>query len=924
MRPSASRRRSPAHCLALALLALATPLPVAAQTAEIPEIAFTKFELDNGLTLIVHEDRKAPIVAVNVWYHVGSKNERPGKTGFAHLFEHLMFNGSENYNDDYFKVLEPLGATDLNGTTNNDRTNYFQNVPTSALDVALWMESDRMGHLTGAIDQAKLDEQRGVVQNEKRQGENNPYGQVFNRIFENTYPAGHPYSWSVIGSMDDLDAASLEDVHGWFETYYGAANAVIVLAGDIDPETARDKVERYFGDVPSGPPVTTQDVWIAPRSGEHRMSMQDRVPQARVYKVWNVPEWGSQEAIELGLFAEVLASGKNSRLFRRLVYEDQIASDVNATVFERELGSLFLTIATALPGQDLSAVEAAMDEEIERLLREGPTADELALAQTQVRAGFVRGVERIGGFGGKSDVLASNEVYAGDPEFYRTRLERVAAARPEAVLRTANDWLDDGAFVLEVHPYREGQLVASTVDRSRVPEPGEPPVADFPEVERSTLSNGLEIVLARRDAVPVVNLQLHVDAGYAADAFGTPGTANLAMSMLDEGTESRDALQIDEDLRRLGATLFSGSNVDVSTVSMSSLSENLAPSLALLADVVMRPAFPEADFQRLRQQVLAGIQQESVNPVAMALRVMPKLMYGDGHPYSLPLTGSGTTESVGALTVADLRRFHETWFKPNNAKLLVVGNTTMAEMRRLVEDAFDDWERGSVPDKALPEVAHQDGQAVYIMDRPDALQSVIFAGHVAPPRSDPDDLAISTMNGVLGGEFSARINMNLREDKGWSYGAQSLVFDARGQRPFLVLAPVQSDRTTESVQELISELQGIVGERPVTEEELDRTIRSRTLTLPGSWETNGAVLGSIAEIERFDLPEDYFDTLAGRIRGMTTEQLDAAARRVVQPDRVIWVVVGDKESIEEGLRGLGLGPVYEIDPDGNIIGRLVS
>jgi zinc protease len=924
MRPSASRRRSPAHCLALALLALATPLPVAAQTAEIPEIAFTKFELDNGLTLIVHEDRKAPIVAVNVWYHVGSKNERPGKTGFAHLFEHLMFNGSENYNDDYFKVLEPLGATDLNGTTNNDRTNYFQNVPTSALDVALWMESDRMGHLTGAIDQAKLDEQRGVVQNEKRQGENNPYGQVFNRIFENTYPAGHPYSWSVIGSMDDLDAASLEDVHGWFETYYGAANAVIVLAGDIDPETARDKVERYFGDIPSGPPVTTQDVWIAPRSGEHRMSMQDRVPQARVYKVWNVPEWGSQEAIELGLFAEVLASGKNSRLFRRLVYEDQIASDVNATVFERELGSLFLTIATALPGQDLSAVEAAMDEEIERLLREGPTADELALAQTQVRAGFVRGVERIGGFGGKSDVLASNEVYAGDPEFYRTRLERVAAARPEAVLRTANDWLDDGAFVLEVHPYREGQLVASTVDRSRVPEPGEPPVADFPEVERSTLSNGLEIVLARRDAVPVVNLQLHVDAGYAADAFGTPGTANLAMSMLDEGTESRDALQIDEDLRRLGATLFSGSNVDVSTVSMSSLSENLAPSLALLADVVMSPAFPEADFQRLRQQVLAGIQQESVNPVAMALRVMPKLMYGDGHPYSLPLTGSGTTESVGALTVADLRRFHETWFKPNNAKLLVVGNTTMAEMRRLVEDAFDDWERGSVPDKALPEVAHQDGQAVYIMDRPDALQSVIFAGHVAPPRSDPDDLAISTMNGVLGGEFSARINMNLREDKGWSYGAQSLVFDARGQRPFLVLAPVQSDRTTESVQELISELQGIVGERPVTEEELDRTIRSRTLTLPGSWETNGAVLGSIAEIERFDLPEDYFDTLAGRIRGMTTEQLDAAARRVVQPDRVIWVVVGDKESIEEGLRGLGLGPVYEIDPDGNIIGRLVS
>jgi zinc protease len=422
----------------------------------------------------------------------------------------------------------------------------------------------------------------------------------------------------------------------------------------------------------------------------------------------------------------------------------------------------------------------------------------------------------------------------------------------------------------------------------------------------------------------VVNLQLNVDAGYAADAFGTPGTANLAMSMLDEGTESRNALEIDEDLRRLGATLFSGSNVDVSTVSMSALSENVAPSLALLADVVLNPSFPEADLERLRGQTLAGIQQESVNPVAMALRVMPRLLYGEDHPYSLPLTGSGTTQSVSALTVADLRRFHESWFKPNNAKLLVVGNTTMAEIGELVEDAFEEWDRGQVPDKTLPEVDHQDSQAIYIMDRPEAIQSVIFAGHVAPPRSDPDDLAISTMNSVLGGEFSARINMNLREDKHWSYGAQSILFDARGQRPFLVLAPVQSDRTTESVQELVSELQGIVGSRPITEEELDRAIRSRTLTLPGSWETNGAVLGSIAELERFDLPEDYFDTLADRIRGMTTERLNAAAQRVVHPDRVIWVVVGDKESVEEGLRGLNLGPVYEIDADGNVIGRPVS
>ncbi|MCH9014424.1 MAG: insulinase family protein, partial [Gemmatimonadetes bacterium] len=353
-----------------------------AQSNEI-NIPYERFVLDNGLTLIVHEDHKAPIVAVNVWYHVGSKNERPGRTGFAHLFEHLMFNGSENYNDDYFKVLEPLGATDLNGTTNPDRTNYFQNVPTTALDVVLWMESDRMGHLLGAIDQERLDEQRGVVQNEKRQGENQPYGRVRGLLTENTYPAGHPYSWTTIGSMEDLEAASLEDVHQWFQDYYGAANAVIVLAGDIDPQTALEKVERYFGDIPSGPPVAAQDEWIAPMTGSHRQIMQDRVPQARIYKTWNVPGWRSEDAAYLDLVTDVLASGKNSRLYERLVYNDQIATGVSAFISRREIGSQIRIIGTARPGVDLALVEQAIDEELARLLEEGPTDQEMRRIITQ-------------------------------------------------------------------------------------------------------------------------------------------------------------------------------------------------------------------------------------------------------------------------------------------------------------------------------------------------------------------------------------------------------------------------------------------------------------------------------------------------------------------------------------------------------------
>ena len=384
------------------------------------DIPYTKYVLDNGLTLIVHEDDKAPIVAVNIWYKVGSGNEKPGKTGFAHLFEHLMFNGSENYNDDYFKPFDRVGVTGQNGTTNFDRTNYFEVVPKSALDMALWMESDRMGHMLGAVDQERLDEQRGVVQNEKRQGENQPYGKVFGTVFENTYPDGHPYDHGVIGSMDDLDAASLEDVHEWFQTYYGAANAVLAIVGDVEAEDVKARVEKYFGDIPSGPPLIKPGLNVELRTQEARHVIQDRVPQARIYKVWNVAAFGDPDVEYLDIVSDVLTTGKTSRLYKRLVYDDQIATGVGAFNFTRQLGGLFALWATAQPGQDLAVVEAALDQEMQAFLADGPTQQELERSQAGQRAGFVRGVERIGGFGGKSDVLAASQVYGEDPMLTKT------------------------------------------------------------------------------------------------------------------------------------------------------------------------------------------------------------------------------------------------------------------------------------------------------------------------------------------------------------------------------------------------------------------------------------------------------------------------------------------------------------------------
>ncbi|MDZ7342409.1 MAG: insulinase family protein [candidate division KSB1 bacterium] len=891
-----------------------------AQAKEI-DIPYQKFVLDNGLTVIIHEDHKAPIVAVNVWYHVGSKNEKAGKTGFAHLFEHLMFNGSENFNDDYFKPLEKVGATDLNGTTNEDRTNYFENVPVSAFDLALWMESDRMGHLIGAIDTAKLNEQRGVVQNEKRQYENEPYSIVDELIAKNCFPAGHPYSWTVIGSMEDLDAASLEDVHEWFKTYYGAANAVISIAGDIDTKVALEKVKQYFGDVPSGPPVARHDTFIAKRTGTIRQTVQDRVPQPRIYKVWNVPNWGTPCADYLDLVSDVLASGKTSRLYKRLVYEDQIATDVAAYVDKREIAGLFYIQATAKPGEDLKKVEQALDEELKRFLEEGPTEIELKRVKTQFVSNFVRGIERIGGFGGKSDILATNEVFGGSADYYKTTLKHINEATAQNLMETAKRWLSDGVYIIEVHPFPQYQSAASKVDRSKLPATGEAPDVKFPKLQRATLSNGLKIILAERHAIPVVNFNLLVDAGYAADQFGLPGTASLAMNMLDEGTKTRDALQISEELALLGANLGSGSNLDMSTVYLSALKENLDASLNIYADVILNPSFPEKEFVRLQKQQLARIKQEKASPFQMALRVFPRYLYGEGHAYGNSFTGSGTEESVSKLTTKDLAKFHQDWFKPNNATLVVVGDIKLNEMVPKLEKLFANWKPGNVQKKNIRMVEHQPKASLYLIDKPGSPQSVILAGHIAPPKADPDDIAMNMMNSILGGTFTSRINMNLREDKHWSYGAGSVIVSARGQRPFIAYTSIQGDKTKESIAEIRKELTDILATRPATQDELDKVLQNEILGLPGSWETMGAVGSSIGDIVVYGLPDDYYQTYPNKLRNLKLNDISKAAKKLLRPDQVVWIVVGDRAKVEPKLLELGLGEVKLIDADGKPLSK---
>jgi zinc protease len=882
---------------------------------EIPEIPFTRYVLPNGLTLVVHEDHKAPIVAVNVWYHVGSKNERLGKTGFAHLFEHLMFNGSENFNDDYFKVLERIGATDLNGTTSEDRTNYFQTVPVSALDTVLWMESDRMGHLLGAVSQGRLDEQRGVVKNEKRQGENEPYGRVWDLMTPSLYPKNHPYSWTVIGSMEDLDGAKLDDVKEWFRSYYGASNATLVVAGDVKPEDVKARVEKFFGDVPPGPPLARYEAWVAKRTGEQREVMRDRVPQARLYMVWNTPQWGTQDDTLLSLAAQILSSGKTSRLFKRLVYDDQIATDASAMQGTSEIGSTFLVQASARPGAQPAPVEKAVREELARFLQKGPTQDELDRARTQRLAMFIRGVERIGGHGGKSDVLAESQVYGRDPAAYKQELAWVKQATPAQVAEAARRWLADGVYVLTVEPFPELAAGKGLEDRSKRPEPGVPPDAKLPAFERATLSNGLQLVVASRPTVPVVQLSLLVDAGYASDQGGVAGTAKLAAGMIDEGTRTRSSLQISDELQRLGANLSTGANLDQTFVGLSALKANLDRSLEIFADVIRSPSFPQADFDRLKKQQLAAIEQESVQPISVAMRVLPRFVFGTGHAYGSPLTGSGTLASVRSLARKDVEGWYRAWMKPNAATLIVTGDTTLAEMKPRIEKLLGGWARGETPRKNVGPVPPP-AAGVYVIDRPGAIQSLVLMGTSAPPRNNPEEIQQEVMNTILGGQFIARINMNLREDKHWSYGAGTAFIDARGPRPYLGYASVQADKTKESLQEMLKEFRAIRADRPATAEELATAQSSLTTSLPGQWETSRAVLSSIAEIVRFGFDDRYFDGWASRVRAVTLPEVTKAAQ-LIDPAKLVWVVVGDRKKIEAGLKELGLGEPKPIDADGN-------
>jgi predicted Zn-dependent peptidase len=912
-----------AQTAAVASAAQAPELPAApvADLVARVDIPWSRFTLDNGLTVLVHEDRKAPVVAVSVWYNVGSKDEPAGSTGFAHLFEHLMFGGSENAPGSYLGRMRDLGPTNLNGTTWFDRTNYFETVPTPALEQALFLESDRMGYLLGEIGQPVLDLQRGVVQNEKRQGDNQPYGLFEYAQLEALFPEGHPYRHSTIGSMADLDAASLETVRNWFRENYGPNNAVLVLSGDIDEATARTLVERYFGAIPRGPVNTPAEAAVPTLAEPVVAVMHDRVANVRLTRSWAVPGLLDDDSVPLSVAASVLGGLASSRLDNELVRGDQSAVSASASLSDFHRVGIFDISVDVKPGQDPVAVGARLDAILADLIANGPTEEEVARVATSTASRRIQALEQVNG---KASVLAEGQLFAGDPDHYKQELAAYASVTPAQVQAAMQRWLTRPVFDMTISPgEREAYVEAAAapsgatpveaapierVARDPMPAIGDVQNISFPTVERTRLSNGVEVVYARSETAPITRVAVEFDAGFAADRADRLGAHSLMLDLLDDGTTTRNSTQLAEEEERLGASINTGASMDRSMASLTAVTTNLRPSLTLLADVVRNPAFADSEVERLRAQRLSAIAAERTSPNAMAVRALPPLLFGEGSPYGRPLNGTGDETSIAAVTRADIVSEHQSWVRPDNATIFVVSDRPLAEVAAELETAFGDWraptaERGT---KTFGPAVQPGTSRIVLIDRPQSPQSLIYGGVVLPLSGTDDLLALNTANSILGADFLSRINADLRETKGWSYGVRGSVNQLEHQLPYFISAPVQANRTGESIAALMQQYEGFLTTNGVTPAELEKTINGNTRSLAGSFETSAQLLGALRSNALYGRPDDYYVTLAGRTRALTAAELDAAARAAINPEGIVWVVVGDASVVKPQLDTLGL------------------
>jgi zinc protease len=907
---------------------------------KLPELKYETYTLPNGLKVITHEDHRLPLVAVDLWYHVGPLNEKPGRTGFAHLFEHMMFEGSEHVGEKaHIKYVQGAGATDVNGTTDFDRTNYFETLPANQLELGLWLESDRMGFLMEGLDRTLLTNQRDVVRNERRQGEGRPYNAANEAVAHLLYPKGHPYYGDVIGSHADIEAARIADIRDFHQQFYTPNNASIAIAGDFDPAKLKALLTKYFGPIPAGPKVDPVTVVTPPITSQKRETVTDTVKLPQMTIAWLTPPSYTPDSYSVGAAIEALGGAKASRLDQALVYKTQVAQRVSCYNRPNKLNGSAQCTVTAKPGVKLEDLEKTVWEEIAKLQAEGPTADEVEAAKAGELTEKISGLQRLGGFGGVADTLDEYNQYTGDPGFLPKDIAMgeavsVASTKAAAVKYLTKDSavvvycvpgkkvLDDvprspadtDANVKITNPYT-AEFEASQSWRKEVPKAGPPVTVHLPVPETFTLANGLKVYVIEEKSLPVLSAEFVTRAGSEHNLSGKEGLASLTAQTMGEATTTRDLKTLADQQERIGISIGVGASMDGASSGITVLTNHTQAAFDLFSDVLLHPAFKAEDLDRLRQRRLIGIQQETDNVSAMVGRVGPKLLYGET-PYGA--SGTGTTESVTGLTRDDVTGFYAAHYGPADSALVLAGDVTIPEAKKLAEAYFGKWTGKASAAITLPAPPNPGPTHIVIVDKPGAPQTALEAFGVGVAANSPDLQTLQVMNYVLGGSFASRINMNLREVHGYTYGANSGYQSYRVGGPFVAGGLVKTDVTGPAATQLMYEIKRFPS-APPTEAELNEAKVARVQSLPGQFETTGAIAGSMTSIFLYDRPLDYYAKLPAKYAAVTAADVERVAREDVHPDQLIIVAAGDRAKIEPGLKDANLGPIEVRDIDGKLV-----
>jgi zinc protease len=927
--------------VALLLAALATR----GLTAQSPvRIDYESYRLSNGLDVVLHVDRSDPIAAVAVLFHVGSNRERPGRTGFAHLFEHMMFQSSQHVGEDqFFAKIQSAGGT-LNGGTSSDNTIYFEIVPKNALEMSLWLESDRMGYLLPTVtDQAFLNQQ-DVVQNEKRQRVDNvPYGHTGYVVDKLLYPPDHPYHWQVIGSFEDLAKATIPDIHEFFRTWYGPTNATLVVAGDLDVAQTKRWIERYFGEIPSRPAQPDPEPQPVTLTATKRAFHEDNFARSpELNMVFPTVEQYHDDAYALQYLGRLLSDGRSSPLYKVIVEERKLAPQASAFSQNREITGVFRFRVRAFPTVKLDDVEQAIIDAMARFESEKFTDEDLGRLRAQLETNFYNGISSVLG---KAFQLASYNEFTGSPGYLTTDIERILAVTADDIWRVYRRYIKDKPFVLtsfvpkgklelvaansEPFPVQEESIteagvtraatatndlgpLPSSFDRSVEPVKGTQPPLSLPEVWTHTYKNGLRMYGIRHTELPLVNFALTLKGGQMLDDPARVGVANLMTDIMMEGTKRRTPVELEKAIDNLGASLSMFTGREAITIQANALAAKLPAVYGLFEEILLEPRWDTTEFGRIKRETIEAINRQRVSPSAVASNVFSRIVYGDGHVFAQPT--AGTAETVGSFTIDDVRRFYEKNYSPAISHITIVGDITKDEAVKLFQPLETRWAAKDVTVPTYPLPAAGDAPRLYFVDVPGARQSEIRIGHLGIPETDPDYYAATVMNYKLGGAFNGRVNMILREEKGYTYGARTGFSGGTQPGVFVASSGVRSNATAESVEIFRNEITKY--REGVSAEDLEFTKGALIQSNALRFETLAALRGMLSDLATYGWPADYIRRQEQVVRGMTLERHRALAQRMILPGRLIYLVVGDGATQLEPLRRLGLGDPILLDVTG--------